>query len=707
MSSPLPPLVPGDMAILKFIEKEMGRLPETPNEFSKVVRNLYSLPEVDEATVAARMSQKLEHTPMELLHQVIMDFFNHGSRAASLSAMVMVLHALRGLTTIDLDDPNIPGRARASAEHDYPWTSAHLSASIVMLYATPNSHVDMVVTLKFLNTALSNMSRRLQTELAKTAASADLARRFKVAKTAALNGKVGKVTVIAVNLIDLLHIDLSAYAESNHTSYEHAFALVVGREGWRIYQANGAYGHGYEFWKNLMAQGCRPRTWAEGTTFMKAFSKIVKQKGPWTAEINTSYKECFCIDLDEVCKARSKKKAKGGNRRKEPQGMQEYHPWVSLLELHDVRSEQILKFTWETPNYSADELAAAVADEDGDNDSEVSTVIVEDSRFNEAVDQVHTTAESASDVVAKLAQLEITEPDQKPLTEPEVFTPLTQSDPEPTAQEPQPEDPQPLPARRPAILPAPETQLFNEPEETFRPLRIKQPNKVPIKQQGKKREVSHAKSKQTGNTSNVGAKKAKKAAKQRAAVRRKTFKAKKAGRKSRKAKRGDSGSDADETTSEDEAGDNVEVDGTAGNASEDQQAQDQAQDQDQPQEGVLLENTPLHPGSNDSEDPLTARGSSSEESEEKSDEPAEDSNESGDSNGSDEHVSDEHSSDEHTFDEQYDDSDQDAPEPARHPLVVESLEIATDEEVDRFFNWTGEESKSLSSYPHMTYYRYH
>jgi len=90
--------------------------------------------------------------------------------------------------------------------------------------------------------------------------SANLTTRFAKAKKAAIDGKVGKVTVLGVSLVDVEMIKrgensnkLMGYSSSAHT-------FVLG-EGWRIFQAWGE--HGCTLYEFIDRDGARLRDWDE------------------------------------------------------------------------------------------------------------------------------------------------------------------------------------------------------------------------------------------------------------------------------------------------------------------------------------------------------------------------------------------------------------------------------------------------------------
>ncbi|PYH50219.1 uncharacterized protein BO96DRAFT_492676 [Aspergillus niger CBS 101883] len=165
-------------------------------------------------------------------------------------------------------------------------------------------------------------------------ASSDLPKQFSQAKKAAIDGKIGKTTVLGVSLVDVEMIERGERQsrDMNYTSFAHCFVLAIGREGFRIYQAWGE--HGYRLDEYLKRGGSQLRSWQEATTFLKSFRKLCHYSGPWTRELKDAYCTCFEIDLDSIC----------GRRRLQAPIVPVYRPWVRTFEINDVQVEDIQKF---------------------------------------------------------------------------------------------------------------------------------------------------------------------------------------------------------------------------------------------------------------------------------------------------------------------------------------------------------------------------
>jgi hypothetical protein len=108
--------------------------------------------------------------------------------------------------------------------------------------------------------------------------SADLPKRFVRAKKAAIDGKVGKTTVLGVSLVDVAMIERAEKRSPDirYSSFAHSIVLAVGREGFRLYQA--WEGHGYRLDQYLMGGGSRLRRWEEAKIFMERFAKLASSE---------------------------------------------------------------------------------------------------------------------------------------------------------------------------------------------------------------------------------------------------------------------------------------------------------------------------------------------------------------------------------------------------------------------------------------------
>ena len=115
----------------------------------------------------------------------------------------------RGFHQIYRSHTSSAGRERHIPKLDYlaasaalgdtplPWNSCKLAASLVLILAAPKDPEAMHSALKFQSSTLGGLPTMA---MINSTPSADLAARFARAKKAALDGKVGKVTVLTVSL---------------------------------------------------------------------------------------------------------------------------------------------------------------------------------------------------------------------------------------------------------------------------------------------------------------------------------------------------------------------------------------------------------------------------------------------------------------------------------------------------------------------------
>ncbi|KAL2832458.1 hypothetical protein BDW59DRAFT_139286 [Aspergillus cavernicola] len=309
--------------------------------------------------------------PFTHLHQTIIQFFKLGPHTASLHYAALILGILQGIPTrkITVNEKNPPQDMQATICTDYPWDSAMLATSLVLLLAAPAVRGDMLNSLKFRHEGLASSighGGRSTYELVCTSGqpSADLGRYFAVAKKAAVDGKVGSMTVLGVGLVDVQRVmdeeeerrqkekkkmknsrlrrdkegeEKDKEKKKNAITFEHSFVLAIAREGFRVYQAYGENGRGYCLFESLLGECSELRSWDEGKKFLKAFAKIAGSKGTWTAEINKAYKECFYVDINGIY----------GERVLGRPLITEYVPYVRVHEIRDVTVDDIEKFAWD------------------------------------------------------------------------------------------------------------------------------------------------------------------------------------------------------------------------------------------------------------------------------------------------------------------------------------------------------------------------
>lgn len=171
---------------------------------------------------------------LELLNEKLVTFFLNSTQEASIKFTALRQVALEGRRHILKMD-----YLRASAalgDTPLPWNSCKLAASPVCILAAPKTQKPCIQALKFQSITLGDLPTMA---MINSTPSADLTARFVRAKKAALDGKVGKVTVLAVSLVDVEMIERgeSGKKPMDYSSFAHILVLGIAREGWRIFQA--------------------------------------------------------------------------------------------------------------------------------------------------------------------------------------------------------------------------------------------------------------------------------------------------------------------------------------------------------------------------------------------------------------------------------------------------------------------------------------
>ncbi|KAL8830943.1 MAG: hypothetical protein Q9191_001151 [Dirinaria sp. TL-2023a] len=184
---------------------------------------------------------------------------------------------------------------------------------------------------------LASLGGRPTMHTISTTATASLTTAFAKAKKAAIDGKVGKVTILGVNLVDVDLIERLEQGgrDKDHTFFSHCFVLGVSRAGWRIYQSWGPHGYRLDQW--LGRGGAAIRDWEATKGFLRAFNRLATAQGSWSKQINDDYKECFGVDVFEICDKNEPRKPI----------VPKYRPWVRIFPIEDVQASNIEKFTWE------------------------------------------------------------------------------------------------------------------------------------------------------------------------------------------------------------------------------------------------------------------------------------------------------------------------------------------------------------------------
>ncbi|KUL88250.1 hypothetical protein ZTR_05034 [Talaromyces verruculosus] len=307
---------------------------QLPNDHNNLLINEHDETlSVDETTLAVREKMGLPFTPLEKLDSALKYFFQDGPEAASYAFDALRTAVIKGKTNVVVDEKRMrymgPIVARLA-----PWSSCKLACTLVLLFASPSDQDSMLKELRWQSASLGGLPT--MAEISSTP-SADLPRRFTQAKKAAIDGKIGKVTVLGVSLVDVDMIERGEKERKNmdFTSFAHTFVLAIGREGFRVYQAWGEHGYRLDEW--LMEGGSRLHSWEDAKVFLKTFKKLTRAAA-WSPELNAAYKELFDVDLDWVC----------SKERLQPPLVPIYRPWVRLFEIEDVQVDNIKKFGWET-----------------------------------------------------------------------------------------------------------------------------------------------------------------------------------------------------------------------------------------------------------------------------------------------------------------------------------------------------------------------
>ncbi|KAJ0422617.1 hypothetical protein BJY00DRAFT_310987 [Aspergillus carlsbadensis] len=287
----------------------------------------------DPSTAAARLAYSLPLTPLEVLDRTIKSLFDFGPEDASLKYSALEDSVLRGTPVIDR------GYVRSSLARiiidQYPWYDPKLATRLVLLFACKPGPHRMLEAMRFQNGKLAGATTMHEVN---SRPSADLPSRFALAKREALS-EVAAVTVLGVSLIDvesLKRMEARNGQETGFSSFEHHFALVIGREGWRMYQAFEKNEYRLDEWLMRITGGSRLRSWEGAEGWMGGFRRITGEVGTWTAKLNDAYNACFDVDLDFLC----------GEGKPYPPLMPVYRPWVKIQQINDVKVEDICKFEW-------------------------------------------------------------------------------------------------------------------------------------------------------------------------------------------------------------------------------------------------------------------------------------------------------------------------------------------------------------------------
>ncbi|KAE8332223.1 hypothetical protein BDV39DRAFT_200376 [Aspergillus sergii] len=291
-------------------------MPSTPNETNQILEKhtALNLPFRDEATQVDSKSSGLLPKPLEELDKPVKGFFGDGPDAAPVKFESLRNYMMEGQTRIQRD-----GQFSYLMQPPYarllPWNSCKLAATLALVFSSPPEPESTLEALGFLSRSLAVCT----------------------SQKAAIDGKVGKVTVLGVNLVDveMLERGEKMSRDMNYSSFAHSFVIAIAREGFRFYQSWGE--HGYRLDEYLRRGGSRLRSWEDAKAFLKMFQKLYRFQENWTDDMNMAYKHCFEVDIKSIC----------GRGKLQPPIVRPYRPWVRIFEINDVKMENIEKFTWE------------------------------------------------------------------------------------------------------------------------------------------------------------------------------------------------------------------------------------------------------------------------------------------------------------------------------------------------------------------------
>ncbi|KAL8848109.1 MAG: hypothetical protein Q9221_006866 [Calogaya cf. arnoldii] len=286
----------------------------------------------DACNESAKQEPAEHESPLDLLHQQIGALYDEGPGKASAKFAALQEAVMSGETTVPLQSSCLQSKPLLADQ--LAWNSCKLAANLILTLAGPDDTTAIFEAMNFQSETLGGLPT---IAIIGSTPSASLSTAFAKAKKAAIDGKVGKVTVIGISLMDVEMVEREEQRsmDMKYTSFAHTFVLGVSRVGWRIYQAWGKHGYGLDEW--LWTGGAEVRDWDAARKFLKAFTRLEKAKGSWFKQINDDYNECFHVDIMGMCETR---------------GLRDpivpvYRPWVRLFTIEDVKTSNLEKFTWE------------------------------------------------------------------------------------------------------------------------------------------------------------------------------------------------------------------------------------------------------------------------------------------------------------------------------------------------------------------------
>ena len=152
-----------------------------------------------------------------------------------------------------------------------PWNSCKLAAALILTLAAPK---DTEATFEAMEFSTASMGGLLTMKMINSTPSASLPAAFAKAKKVALDGEVGTVTILGVNLVDVEMIERGERRSKDmkYSSFAHTFVLGISRAGWRVYQAWGEHGYRLDQW--IAKGGAQIRDWDAARDFLRAFIRL-------------------------------------------------------------------------------------------------------------------------------------------------------------------------------------------------------------------------------------------------------------------------------------------------------------------------------------------------------------------------------------------------------------------------------------------------
>ncbi|BCS30420.1 uncharacterized protein APUU_80723S [Aspergillus puulaauensis] len=308
------PFFPNIFAPLLALDPHPASLPNGPDQLwarmSTLTKTHY--PKPDDAVLAARASQNIRSTTLEVLNAGISRCFEKGPNQVFLIFHSLFDAAMKGETDVNGDPWAPPDEVKVDLSRwlytfspTHVLDTARIYTVLIILLACKGDSQSLIAATRFL---APTPELFLSMNDIKHHPSADLTALFNRAKKAAVDGKIGKTTVIPVHLVDveLVRIAKMNLPTGDYPTFEHCFVIGVAREGWRLYQAWGTPNkrRGFRLDEWIMADGNRVRSWEEGKKWMRLFERFVGKRGDWTEELNEIYRDLFIPHMKDSAKRR-------------------------------------------------------------------------------------------------------------------------------------------------------------------------------------------------------------------------------------------------------------------------------------------------------------------------------------------------------------------------------------------------------------------